>query len=175
MHANNHVHKCTCACTHIHTCIHTNIITRNNTHVYTHVHKHILLHIHTLTCMRSTTYTVTNVLDSCMHSLILKLFNCTSTFHIPTCLLPPRALAPEIGYANSLCHSLDKLHTTEITFPKQNSPNTGVALGTSETQAMRIVAFCNTGERSGASSIFLSEQLGMPVRASRQKHIAVSY
>lgn len=41
---------------------------------------------------------------------------------------------------------------------------TGVGLGVDEPQSMRIVTFCNTGERSSASSIIMTEQLGMPVR-----------
>ena len=40
---------------------------------------------------------------------------------------------------------------------------TGIGLGADETKPLCIVAFCNTGERSGAASVFMKEQLGSPV------------
>ena len=44
-----------------------------------------------------------------------------------------------------------------------DAARTGMNVG--ESKVMRIVVFCNTGERSGASSIGMTERLGIPVGA----------
>uniref|UniRef100_A0A7S3VP16 Calmodulin n=1 Tax=Dunaliella tertiolecta TaxID=3047 RepID=A0A7S3VP16_DUNTE len=44
-----------------------------------------------------------------------------------------------------------------------DAARSGTEAGVAESKPMRIVAFCNTGERSGASSIMMTEKVGLPV------------
>mmetsp|Transcript_17900 Transcript_17900/g.46844 ORF Transcript_17900/g.46844 Transcript_17900/m.46844 type:complete len:368 (+) Transcript_17900:2168-3271(+) len=46
-----------------------------------------------------------------------------------------------------------------------DAARSGTEAGVAESKPMRIVAFCNTGERSGASSIMMTEKVGLPVRS----------